>query len=70
MVGDAAAGKSFTDSGIGELRQQTRADLVVETTGPAGSRIAAAPGVAAASTEIEIPATVTTGAARTPRRRR
>jgi putative ABC transport system permease protein len=61
VVGDAAAGRSFTDSGIGELRQEIRADLVVETTGPAAAPIAAVPGVAAASTEIEIPATVTTG---------
>ena len=61
VVGTAGAGKSFTASGIDELRRQTRADLVVEAGGPVGARIAAVPGVAAASTETSLPATVTTG---------
>ncbi len=61
VVGTAGAGKSFTASGIDELRRQTHADLVVETTGPVGARISAVPGVSRASTEISLPATVTTG---------
>jgi putative ABC transport system permease protein len=61
VVGTAGAGKSFTASGIDELRRQTHADLVVETTGPKGAAITAVPGVATASTESYLPATFTTG---------
>jgi putative ABC transport system permease protein len=61
VAGSAGASATFTTSGIDELRRQTHADLVVETTGPVGDRIAAVPGVAAASTETSLPATVTTG---------
>jgi ABC-type lipoprotein release transport system permease subunit len=61
VVGNAGAGTSFTSSGIAELRRATHADLVVEATGPVGSSIAAVPGVASASVETPIPATVTTG---------
>jgi len=61
VIGNAAAGASFTASGIGELRATIRADLVVEATGPIGAAVAAVPGVAAASTETLVPATVTTG---------
>jgi putative ABC transport system permease protein len=58
VVGNAGAGTSFTDSGIGELGRTTHADLVVEATGPVGGRIAATPGVAVASTETLLPAVV------------
>jgi putative ABC transport system permease protein len=61
VVGNASAGASFATSGIGEMRAQTHADLVVESSGPVGDRIAAVPGVASASTETALPATVTTG---------
>jgi putative ABC transport system permease protein len=61
VAGSAGASATFTTSGIDELRRQTHADLVVETTGPVGDRIAAVPGVAAASTETSLPATITTG---------
>ncbi|MFC7279554.1 FtsX-like permease family protein [Paractinoplanes rhizophilus] len=61
VVGTSAAGASFTASGIDELRRQTHADLVVETTGPAEAAILAAPGVASASTETSVPVEVTFG---------
>jgi putative ABC transport system permease protein len=61
VVGTAGAGASFTASGVDQERRQTNADLVVEASGPVGARIAAVPGVAAASTETSLPATVTTG---------
>ncbi len=61
VVGNAGAGTSFTASGVAELRRDTRADLVIETTGPVGGAIAAVPGVAWASTETSLPAEVTTG---------
>ncbi|MFF5294829.1 FtsX-like permease family protein [Paractinoplanes globisporus] len=61
VVGTAGAGASFTAAGIDQMRSQTHADLVVETTGPAGPAIAAVPGVASASTETSLPATFTTG---------
>jgi putative ABC transport system permease protein len=44
-----------------DQRRLNHADLVVETTGPVGARIAAVPGVASASTETSLPASVTTG---------
>ncbi|MEU4423362.1 FtsX-like permease family protein [Actinoplanes sp. NPDC024001] len=61
VAGQAGASASFTTSGVEQLRRATAADLVVESSGPAGERIAAVPGVAAASTEIELPARATTG---------
>jgi putative ABC transport system permease protein len=61
VVGTSAAGASFTDAGIAELRNQTRADLVVTAAGPVGPAIAAVPGVASASTELSLPATVVAG---------
>jgi putative ABC transport system permease protein len=61
VIGDAAAGASFTTAGVDEMRAQTRADLVVEAPGPVGGRISSVPGVAAVSTEATIPGTVTTG---------
>ncbi|MBG0564239.1 ABC transporter permease [Actinoplanes sp. NEAU-A11] len=62
VLGQAGASASFTTSGIEQLRRTTAADLVVESSGPIGERIAAVPGVASASTEIELPAQITTGA--------
>jgi putative ABC transport system permease protein len=61
VFGNAGAGTSFHASAVAELRQHTRADLVVEGTGPIGAAVAAVPGVAAASTEASIPAIVHTG---------
>ncbi|NMO56357.1 FtsX-like permease family protein [Actinoplanes sp. TBRC 11911] len=61
VIGNAAAGASFTTAGADQMRAQTRADLVVEAPGPVGDRIRSVPGVAAVSTETAIPATVTTG---------
>ena len=58
VAGTAAAGASFTDAGVDELRRQTRADLVVTAAGPVGPAIAAVPGVASASTELSVPVTV------------
>jgi putative ABC transport system permease protein len=61
VLGNVGAGTSFTASAVDELRRETKADYVVEATGPIGSAIAAVDGVAAASTETAVPATVTTG---------
>jgi putative ABC transport system permease protein len=61
VLGNAAAGASFTTSGIGELREHTRADLVVEGVGPIHAAVTAVAGVASASTESSVPATVHTG---------
>ena len=70
VLGNAGAGTSFHGVGGRRVaRRDTKADLVVEGTGPIGAAIAAVPGVAAASTETSIPATCHTGTARTPSRR-
>jgi putative ABC transport system permease protein len=61
VLGNVAAGSSFTASGVAQLRAETRADLVVEAVGPVGAAVAAVPGVAASSTESSVPATVHTG---------
>jgi putative ABC transport system permease protein len=61
VLGNAGAGTSFTASGVAQVRQQTKADFVVSATGPVSAAIAAVPGVASASTETSIPASVTTG---------
>jgi putative ABC transport system permease protein len=61
VLGNVSAGTSFATSGIDDLRRHTRADFVVEATGPVGAAVAAVPGVVAASTETSIPATVTVG---------
>jgi putative ABC transport system permease protein len=61
VAGTASANSTFNAAGVDEQRRLTHADLVVEATGPIGARIAAIPGVAAASTETSLPATVTTG---------
>jgi putative ABC transport system permease protein len=61
VAGTAGAQATFTASGVDQMRKQTHADLVVDATGPVGARIAAVPGVAAASTETSVPATLVTG---------
>lgn len=61
VVGNTGAGESFTASGVDELARSTRADLVVESTGPVAAKIAQVPGVASASTELSLPAELTTG---------
>jgi putative ABC transport system permease protein len=61
VVGTSGAGATFTASGISQEKRETRADLVVDGTGPLGAKILAVPGVLSASTELSIPATVTTG---------
>ncbi|GGO19544.1 FtsX-like permease family protein [Micromonospora parathelypteridis] len=61
VFGNAGAGTSIQTSAVAELRERTRADLVVDGTGPIGAAVAAVPGVAAASTEASIPAIVRTG---------
>jgi putative ABC transport system permease protein len=61
VLGNAGAGTSFTASGVAQVRAETHADLVVSATGPIAGKIAAVPGVASASTETSIPASVTTG---------
>nr|WP_196791429.1 FtsX-like permease family protein [Motilibacter aurantiacus] len=61
VLGQGVASASFTDAGRDELARTTRADLVVEGTGPVGAGVAAVPGVAVASTELELPVALTTG---------
>jgi putative ABC transport system permease protein len=61
VVGNVGAGTSFVASGVAEMREDTRADLVVEAIGPVGGKILAVPGVASASTETSLPARVTVG---------
>jgi putative ABC transport system permease protein len=61
VIGNVGAATSFTSSGVAETRRDTRADLVVETTGPVGGKILAVPGVASASTETSLPALVLVG---------
>ncbi|HEV8175225.1 MAG TPA: FtsX-like permease family protein [Actinoplanes sp.] len=61
VLGQAGAGMSFAAAGMAQQRRATAADLVVEAAGPVGARVAAVPGVASASTETEIPVSMTTG---------
>ncbi|MDR7277315.1 FtsX-like permease family protein [Catenuloplanes atrovinosus] len=61
LLGQAVASTSFAEAGRQEHRRDTVADLVVETTGPIGDRIASVPGVRSASTEAEVPVALTTG---------
>ncbi|MFI6071371.1 FtsX-like permease family protein [Actinoplanes sp. NPDC051343] len=61
VAGTAGAQAAFTASGVDQMRRQTHADLVVQGQGPLGARIADVPGVAAASTETAVPATIVTG---------
>jgi putative ABC transport system permease protein len=61
VLGQAGALSSFAASGQEQVRGSTAADLVVEATGPVAARIAAVPGLAHASTEIEVPVALTTG---------
>lgn len=61
LLGQSGALTSYAAAGEGELRAGTVADLVVESTGPAAAGATSVPGVAAASTEVEVPVEVTTG---------
>jgi putative ABC transport system permease protein len=61
VLGQSGALTSFAAAGEAQQRRSTVADLVVEATGPVGAQVAAVPGVAAASTEIEVPVAVTHG---------
>ncbi|HEY0530571.1 MAG TPA: FtsX-like permease family protein [Actinoplanes sp.] len=61
IAGTAGAEATFTVSGIDQMRRQTHADFIVEAPGPIGARIAAVRGVATASTETSVPATIVTG---------
>ncbi|MGA5303325.1 FtsX-like permease family protein [Nucisporomicrobium flavum] len=62
VLGQAGAAMSFTTAGIEEQHRALTADLVVESTGPIGSKVTAVPGVASASTEIQLPARIAYGA--------
>jgi putative ABC transport system permease protein len=57
VLGQAGASGSFTTAAVEQLRASTRADLVVEATGPL-PRVA---GVAVASTETDLPIRMVTG---------
>ena len=57
VLGQTGATRSFTAAAVRQAETSTRADLVVESTGPV-PRVA---GVAAASTEIELPVRMVTG---------
>ncbi|MGK5550136.1 FtsX-like permease family protein [Actinomadura kijaniata] len=61
LVGQATALASFGAAADTQLRADTTADLVLESTGPPPAPLAALPGIAHASTEIEVPAAITTG---------
>jgi putative ABC transport system permease protein len=61
VLGNAGAGTSFTASGVAQMRHQTNADFVVAADQPFAGSIATVPGVAFASTETSVPATVTVG---------
>ncbi|MDR6974291.1 putative ABC transport system permease protein [Streptomyces sp. 3330] len=61
LLGQFTALTSATAAAQHEQRTTTRADLVLEARGDAAARVAGIPGVAAVSTEIEMPAAVTTG---------
>ena len=58
VFGQLGAAGSFAAAGVAEQRRSTAADLVVESTGPISVRV---PGVASASAESELPASLTTG---------
>jgi putative ABC transport system permease protein len=68
LVGQSAALLSFSAVGAAENRALTVGDLVVESAPPSAlnpdgvGRIAETPGVASASTEVNMPAALTTGA--------
>jgi putative ABC transport system permease protein len=61
VVGQSGTLTSFAAAGEEQQRRDTAADLVVEAVGPVGDAIAAVPGVASASTEVEVPVAVTWG---------
>ena len=60
LLGQTGAASSYTAAAVQELRRGTAADLVVEGAAPQ-VRIAAVTGVRSSSTEVDLPAAVTTG---------
>jgi putative ABC transport system permease protein len=58
LLGQWGATTSFAASGVAEQRRGTAADLVLRATGPVTLSV---PGIAAASTETELPVSITTG---------
>ena len=58
LLGQWGATTSFAASGVAEMRRGTAADLVVQATGPITLNVA---GIAMASTETEVPVSLTTG---------
>ncbi|WP_229068578.1 FtsX-like permease family protein [Actinoplanes sp. DH11] len=61
LLGQAAASSSFTAAGRQEQQRWIAADLVIDAPQAPGDRVAATPGVAGASTEVEVPIALTTG---------
>ncbi|MFD0312821.1 FtsX-like permease family protein [Streptomyces flavalbus] len=61
LLGQFTALTSATAAARQEQRTTTRADLVLEAHGDTTARVAGIPGVATASTEVLVPAAVTTG---------
>lgn len=61
VVGQSGTLTSFAAAGEAQQRRETAADLVLEATGQVGGTIAAVPGVASASTEVEVPVAVPWG---------
>ncbi|WP_432535001.1 ABC transporter permease [Kineococcus arenarius] len=69
LLGQSGAAWSYTEAAVAQLRSTTAADLVVESTadadGSLAQRLSAVPGVGSASSEVELPAALTTGAGET-----
>ena len=61
VLGQGVSSASLAAAGRAEAERTTSADLVVEGTGPADPGLASLPGVAATSTELELPVALTTG---------
>ena len=61
LLGQATASSSFTAAGQQEQQRGISADLVIEAPDAVGAQVAATPGVAGASTEVEVPIALTTG---------
>ncbi|GAA2903136.1 ABC transporter permease [Actinoplanes cyaneus] len=61
VLGQASASSSFTAAGQLEQQRRISADLVIDAPGPTGDRVTTTPGVASASTEVEVPIALTTG---------
>lgn len=61
VISQAGTVASFSVASAAEQRRNTVADLVVESRGPVGTRIATVAGVALVDQEIELPIMVTSG---------